>query len=188
MGKLEEHSRKRTKRNQLKKIVLETVKVAGILSIALLAPNVVGAMAKLGIIPSSRQADVVNRTSSRLVGSGLLRWEDGKLRLTNKGERALRLLTLEEFSKKRPRRWDHKWRVLIFDIPEKRKPLRIKLRETLRTIGFERLQDSVWIYPFDCEELITLLKADFHVGDDVIYMIVDSIERDEKFRRHFNLL
>src|SRR3989344_1358292 len=186
MGKLEEASRKRTKKNQLQKIILQTVKVAGLLSIALVAPNVIGAMAKLGLIPSPRQGDVVERTSDRLVRKGLMEWRGGKLRLTAKGERQLIELELRELVK-RPRRGDHKWRVIIFDIPERRKALRIKLRETLKSIGFERLLDSVWLFPHDCEDLIALLKADFHVGDDVIYMIVDSIERDGKFRKHFKI-
>lgn len=186
MGKLEEESRKRTRKNQLQKMILETVKFAGIISVAAVAPNVIGAMGKLGMLPSARQKDVVMRSSDKLVRSGLLQWQDSKLRLTMKGERALRMLTLREFSKT-PRRWDRKWRVLIFDIPERRKALRLKIRTMLRTIGFVRLQDSVWVYPHDCEDLITLLKADFHIGDDMLYMIVDSIERDTHLRRLFKL-
>ncbi|OGG49465.1 hypothetical protein A2763_04035 [Candidatus Kaiserbacteria bacterium RIFCSPHIGHO2_01_FULL_54_36] len=187
MGKQERESRKRTKRNHLRKIILETVKTAGVISLALVAPNVVGAMTKLGMLPSPRQNDVVNRSSRRLVKSGLMEWKDSKLRLTAKGERTLRALALREFSSTKPIRWDKKWRVLIFDIPERRKGLRLKLRSTLRTIGFIRLQDSVWVYPYDCEDLIALLKADFHIGDDVLYMIVDSIERDTELRRHFEV-
>ena len=187
MGKMEAENRQRTRRNELRKIILQTVQTAGIIGVAVLAPNVVGAMAKMGMIPSSRQKDVVSRSSQRLVKSGLMEWKNSKLRLTTKGERALRALTLQEFSNTKPRKWDKKWRVLIFDIPERRRALRIKLRTTLRTIGFIRLQDSVWVYPYDCEDLIVLLKADFHVGDDVLYMIVDSIERDGKLREHFNL-
>ncbi len=186
MGKLEEASRKRTKKNQLKKIILRTVKIAGLLSIALVAPNVIGAMGKLGLIPSPRQGDVVERTSDRLVRKGLMEWRDGKLRLTAKGERQLLELELRELVK-RQRRWDGKWRVLIFDIPERRRGLRQKVRNTLSDIGFARLQDSVWAYPYDCEDLVALLKADFHIGDDMLYMIVDSIERDTKLKQIFKL-
>jgi DNA-binding transcriptional regulator PaaX len=185
MGKLENESRKRTKRNQLRKIILETVKAAGFISMALVIPNVLGAMYKMGMIASPRQKDVVNSASKRLVSAGLLEWCDSKLRLTRKGEQTLRALTLSEYSQRLVRKWDEKWRVLIFDIPESRKGLRLKIRRTLHAIGFVRLQDSVWVYPYDCEDLIALLKADFHVGDDMLYMIVDMIERDSKLRSHF---
>ena len=185
MGKLESESRKRTKKNQLRKIILETVKAAGFLGMALVVPNVLGAMYKMGLIASPRQKDVVANATKRLISTGLLEWRDKKLRLTRKGEQTLRTITLSEYTQKIVRKWDKKWRVLVFDIPERRKGLRKKIRNTLQAIGFVRLQDSVWVYPYDCEDLITLLKADFHVGDDILYMVVDVIERDSKLRSHF---
>jgi|SRR3989344_9016 len=188
MGKMEEESRRRTKKNELKKIVLESVKFAGVLSIALVAPNALGAMAKLGIISTSRSVSYANTCRNRLLKQGLLvRNNKGLLRLTAKGERELRMLQLAEFGERHPRRWDKKWRVLIFDIPEYRKKDRDKIRRLLGSMGFERLQDSVWVYPHDCEDLIVLLKADLHIGKDLLYMIVDSIESDRHLRAIFDL-
>ncbi|HEY4517064.1 MAG TPA: hypothetical protein VJG64_03920 [Candidatus Paceibacterota bacterium] len=187
MGKMEQESARRTKRNELKRIILETVKVAGLLSVFVVAPNVVGAMAKLGIIRSPRQKDVVLRSCDRLVRSGLLKWENKKLRLTPRGVTALRVLHAREEAMRKPRRWDKKWRILIFDIPNYRKGLRDKIRQTLLSIGFIRLQDSVWAYPYDCEDLITLLKADFRVGKDMLYLIVDSLEGDTGLKKQFGL-
>lgn len=57
----------------------------------------------------------------------------------------------------------------------------------MRDIGFVRLQDSVWVYPYDCEDFIALLKAELKVGKDVLYAIVDTIEFDKHIRRHFGL-
>lgn len=187
MGIMEKESLRRTRRNELKKIILDTVKLAGIVSVFVVAPNVVGAMAKLGIIRSPRQKDIVTRSCDRLVKSGLLKWESHKLRLTAKGELVLRTLEAREYAMQKPRRWDRKWRVLIFDIPEYRKVTRNRIRNTLQDIGFVHLQHSVWIYPYDCEDLITLLKADFHVGRDMLYMIVDSLEGDAPIKKHFGL-
>lgn len=188
MGKQEEETKRRTKKNQLRKLVLNTIAIAGLLSIAALAPNVIGAMGKLGIVPSRRQREYAHASRDRLLKQGLLTREKGLLRLTAAGERELRMLQLEEFGSKKARRWDRKWRVLIFDIPEYRKKLREKVRRTLERIGFQRLQDSVWVFPYDCEDLIILLKADFHIGKDLLYMIVDSIENDKYLREQFGLL
>ena len=52
MGRLEEKSRKRQKRKNLQQAILQTVVAAGLLSAALLAPNIIGAMDKLGLIPN----------------------------------------------------------------------------------------------------------------------------------------
>lgn len=188
MGILEEQSKRQAKKNELKKIILETVKVAGLIGIFVVAPNVVGAMAKVGLIPSRRQKEVIERSRDRMIRQGLLRREGKYLRLTTRGEQVLRNLSLRDYQLSKPLRWDRKWRVIIFDIPEYRKGLRHKVRSTLTSIGFARLQDSVWVYPYDCEDLVTLLKADFKVGKDILYLIVDIIENDHVLRRHFELL
>ena len=52
-------------------------------------------------------------------------------------------------------------------------------------IGFMRLQDSVWIYPYDCEDLIALFKADSKIGKDILYMIVEALEYDEPVKSYF---
>ena len=187
MGRLEIESRKRIRRASIQKLVLASAAVVGGISVALVAPGVIGAMGKLGLIPSARQLEIIKRSRSRLVARGLLVYHGNMLRLTTKGEQVLRRLELHDFRLRKPKRCDRKWRVLIFDIPERRKSLRFKLRYTLKAIGFVRLQDSVWVYPYDCEDLITLLKADFKIGKDLLYLIVDSIENDIHLKSHFGV-
>lgn len=192
MGIIKEKIKKRTKRKNIQKIVLDTIATAGLLSVAMIAPNVIGALSKLGIINSKqhihRHVSTINRARNRLIENGLLvRNERGFLRLTAKGETKLRQLELINFKTKKPKRWDKKWRVLIFDIPEKRRGLREKIRRTLTIIGFTRLQDSVWVYPYNCEDLITLLKSDFKVGKDLIYIVAEEIEYDKNLRENFEL-
>ena len=65
--------------------------------------------------------------------------------------------------------------------------MRNQLRLFMREFGFVRLQDSVWIYPHDCEDVIALAKANFRIGWDVLYMIVEQLERDKHLREHFDL-
>lgn len=186
MGRIEEKSRILTRRTRLKFLILESVKVAGLLSIFLVAPNVIGALAKLGIIASPRQQEIAKRSYKRMIAAGLLKFDGKFLRLTEKGERELESLTLAS-QKTRRRKWDGKWRVLIFDIPDRRRNVRDKVRSTLRMIGFERLQDSVWIHPYDCEDHMTLLKADFKIGREMLYMVVDALEGDDWLRKKFSV-
>lgn len=188
MGKLEKASLKRTRIKSVQKIILQTIAVAGVLSVALLAPNALVALKKLGLIPKPRQKEIFNISRKRLIKVGLVEYsEKGFLRLTEKGEEKLKQLELHGYRIKKPRRWDKKWRVLIFDVPEDRKSIREKIRRTLITIGFKRLQDSVWVYPYDCEDLITLLKVDFKIGRELLYIISDSIENDKFLREAFGL-
>ncbi len=167
-------------------MILEFVKVAGLLSVALVAPNVITGLAKMGVIKSSRSSEAAKRSYKRMVSSGHLVFDGSHLKITRKGEAEIVRL-LGSASVQKSRRWDGKWRVLMFDVPEYRKVLRDKIRRTVNGIGFIRLQDSVWIFPYDCEDLITLLKADFRIGKDVLYMVVESLEGDGWLRTAFKL-
>ena len=172
----------------LKKAILATVKVAGLLTVAAIAPNSIKYLKSLGIVSGKRQKEIMFASKDRLVKNGLLQYKNGFLELTKNGETELELLEMKGWKMDKPKRWDGRWRMLIFDIPETRRPARDKVRQTLSTIGFYILQDSVWIYPYDCEDLVTLLKTDFRVGKDLLYLIVDSIENDKNLRKSFGLV
>lgn len=47
------------------------------------------------------------------------------------------------------RKWDRKWRVVIFDIEEVNRNIRDRLRKKLRELGFGMIQESVFISPHD---------------------------------------
>ena len=141
-----------------------------------------------GYTPRKRQKEIINRARERLLKQGLLeRNSEGFLRITKKGEAALRKIEISEgiYKIKKPKRWDKKWRVMIFDIREERRATRAKIRFTLSRVGFKWLQDSVWVYPYDCEDFIALLKADFKIGKDLLYLIVEEMGGDYNLKKHF---
>ncbi|MDP3763584.1 MAG: hypothetical protein Q8Q92_02960 [bacterium] len=188
MGKLEKNSRKKSKRRNLQYAILQTVAVAGVLSVALIAPNVIGALGELGILPNRRQKEYVSSSTTKLVKRGLLFYDGIGYQMTSKGESLLRRWQFADFKLQKPRKWDKKWRVMIFDIPEKKKKIRDNLTLLFRQAGIRRLQNSVWIYPYDCEDIITLLKTDFGIGKNLLYLIVDELENDKYLREEFDLV
>ena len=188
MGTIEERYRKRKSKNDIRKAVLTAVKIGGFLTLAMVAPNSLQYLKSFGITPGKRQKEITARSRDRLVKDGLLKYDGKFVKLTDKGQTVLESLELKDWKIDKPKKWDGKWRMLIFDIPETRKSLRDKVRHTLLHIGFLRIQDSVWIYPYDCEDFVTLLKADFKIGKDLLYLIVDSIEYDKSYKKYFNLL
>jgi DNA-binding transcriptional regulator PaaX len=187
MGKLEKERSKKAGRENLQKIILSSVTTAGILGVGLLAPNVIGAMAKLGLIPKPRQEEYIESSASKLVKRGLLKFNGKYYEPTKEGESKLRRWVLSDYKMHKPKRWDGKWRMIIFDIPEKKKRVRRQISSLFHQAGFYRLQDSVWVYPYDCEDIIGLLKTDFGVGKDVLYVIADEIENDRHLRAEFEL-
>jgi len=66
-------------------------------------------------------------------------------RLTRKGY--LRALGGCDPEERWNRGWDGKWRMIVFDLPEKQRALRNELRKQLRAARFGGLQGSVWISP-----------------------------------------
>ena len=67
--------------------------------------------------------------------------------LTETGEQEARKIRLKlEMAKLK--RWDGKWRIIIFDVPEKLRGKRDLLRKELNNFGFAQLQRSVWAYPY----------------------------------------
>mgnify|MGYP001582614799 CR=1 FL=1 len=189
MGKLEQEVKVQIRRTKINSAIIATIATAGVITVAMIAPNVLGAISKTKYF---RQRKYQLKSSiARLISAGYLVTisENGKkyLQLTKKGERHAALIGEGALVPKKPKRWDGKWRILIFDIPEQRKYIREKIRTTLAFLGFVRLQDSVWVYPYDCEDIIIILKTDLRIGRDMLYIIADKIEYDMQLRKQFFL-
>ena len=75
----------------------------------------------------------------------------------------------------------------MFDIEEKRKNVRNQIRAVLISFGFYRLQDSVWVYPYECEEILELLRTKYKVRHEALYIRAERIAKDEYLRDHFGL-
>lgn len=190
MGKLEEASRKRKRKQDIQHAVLAAVAVTGVIAFAAVAGN---AIQLLNYLPNERYnlKYRMKSVAGRLVAKGYANWveRDGKrfLRITPKGRKALVFQQAKVALKNQKKKWDKRWRMVVFDVPERRRSVRDSLRDVMNEIGFVRLQDSVWVYPHDCEDFVALLKAKLKIGKDVLYAIVDTIEHDKHLREHFNL-
>lgn len=191
MGRVEDGSRKKSRKAGLKRAILQTVAAAGLISLAIMAPNTPKIIPKEWLANIfSRSRNTRNAAVSKLIAQGMLAREkqDGVsvLRITSRGIRYLSEEQRRHLVQK-PTRWDGKWRLVTFDIKEPRRKIRDALRRELQAVGFRKLQDSVWVYPYPCEEYVALLKADLHVGKDILYVIADELENDRVLREEFGI-
>ena len=83
--------------------------------------------------------------------------------------------------------WDHKWRIVAFDIPQRYDGLRSKVRGILKRSGFVKFQQSIWIFPHECEELVQLLKDESRLSKYILYGVLERIEDEERLKRIFKL-
>ena len=188
MEGLEKRNAKRIRRTKINQAVIATIGITGVLAVGLVAPNVLGALGKLGLLPRFRYQ--VKTVLSRMIAGGYVELEKrgGKsvVHLTEKGRR-FALLAQEGKIAPKKKRWDGKWRIVMYDLKEPAKTLRARVREALKNFGFVMLQKSVWVCPYECEDLIFILKQEFRIGKNLLYVIADQIENDKGLRQHFSL-
>lgn len=187
MGQIEKSVRNRIRKQNIRHAVLATIAIAGSLGMAMVAPN---ALRLINYIPNmrSRYQTRARRSLERLKNQGYLYENNPKtVSLTARGEALLARLSIGTTKYKPPEKWDKRWRIVIFDIAEKKKRARDRLRDMLRRIGFLKLQSSVWIFPHDCEDIVRLIKVDFALEKEVLYIVAEDIEGDFGLRRHFHL-
>jgi len=181
------------------KKVLTVIGIAGALGLTLLAPGI-APVTKL-IIDSATQKEkdewkrynpsFLKRSIKRLQKQKLVEisQQNGKqqITLTKNGKRRILKYALTELVIEKSKSWDGHWRLIIYDVENKRKQMRDQFREQLKLLGFFQLQKSVWVYPYPCEEQIAFLREYCGVGNEVLYIISNSLEDDTPYREYFGI-
>lgn len=190
---VEEKGRKRRRRDNIQNTLLSIVTIAGTLAIAAVAPNIFQALPHVMGKQRYKLAFQARTAIEKLIVKGYMhrvRKTNGVfLELTDAGRRHLEMEEARTSSPaaKKQKRWDGRYRLVMFDIPETRKATRDRLRQLMSEFGFMRLQNSVWVSPYDCEALVILVKAELRLGSAVLYALVDQIEGEKKIKDHFKL-
>lgn len=106
------------------------------------------------------------------------------LQITSKGHLEA-LLSKAGISK--PLKWDGKWRLFMFDIPEDYKLKRDKIRRLLKKNNFYKLQASVFISPYPLNrEAIQYLKETGLISF-IRILRVDEMDSDVELKKKFGL-
>jgi len=106
--------------------------------------------------------------------------ENGKIK-------ALRF-NLDRLEIKKPTRWDKKWRIVMFDIPEKLKRLRDSLRLHFQEIGLIELQKSVLVYPYPCNKEIEFILEFYNARKYVRFVLAERIDNELHLKKKFSLI
>lgn len=182
-------------RNQTSKLIdglLTGIEIAGVTGLALVAPNSLVALNKY--VSKSIKARDKDREAARLARYlkqqkliNISSADDGSyvVTLTEKGLVRSRRATFESLEVK-TNKWDKKWRVVMFDIPEKHKTGRDYISRHLRNLGFKQLQRSVFIYPYAVDEFIALIGEILpEISPYIAYMTVEDIDQHNKLVEKF---
>ena len=107
--------------------------------------------------------------------------------MTKEGKKLALTFNLEEM-KLRKGVWDKKWRIVIFDIPEKLRKIRDSLRYQLKRLEFYEFQKSVFVTPFPCDKEIDYIVEFYNIRRFVRFIEATSIDSELDLKRKFNLI
>lgn len=128
-----------------------------------------------------------------LYRSKLVEWRENKdgyvsLVLSDKGKNKVLTYDLDNLKIEKPKKWDGKWRVVTFDIPESYRKARDALRGHLKQMGFYEFQKSVFVHPFPCEDAINFLIEFYNIRRHVRQIMAHDLDNSLDLKNHFNLL
>ena len=95
--------------------------------------------------------------------------------ITAKGKSLAEYVEIQQLQLPRPRTWDKKWRMVVFDIPISKNDRRLAFSQKLKHLGFRMVQKSVWMYPHECYAEIQKLLKWYHIEQHVSYAVLTDI-------------
>ena len=183
--------------SELTKKILLGLAVGGIVLAAPIAP---GVLLALKLFQGQTEAQK-NREEKKKAWEMFLRLKRNRLvivkekgdgtflvELTEEGKRKVKEIRLQDLRPLKPQKWDGLWRIVIFDIPNKRKPTREALRRKLKEWNFYQFQESVWVCPWPCEKEIEFVVELFGAYPFVHLIEAKRIANDVRLRTYFKLL
>lgn len=165
-------------KSEIVKDVMKGLLISGAIIIAAQSPyfirNILREYKNWGKYPKKKVTD----TFSNLRKQGFIEIEKQNkqiyIRLTEEGKKRAGIYQIGNLEIKKPRKWDRKWRLVMFDIAQLKKIYREAFRGKIKELGFFCLQKSVWVHPFDCRAEIELLRDFFGLSQDELRLIITS--------------
>ncbi len=156
----------------------------GVLSVIFVPPYERGRRMLYGNHNYSSYRNTVNNLRSRGLISVEKKDNQKFIKLTKKGE--LEILIAKA---KLPQsgKWDGKWRIIIFDIPEYAKPQRNLLRSLLKKNNFRKLQASVYVSPYALNREAIQYLQETKLINFIRILKVEEMDNDKDLKKKFSL-
>lgn len=134
----------------------------------------------------------LNRAIRSLYESKLVSTKDNHdgtltLVLSKKGEQLALTYNIENMGVQTPARWDGKWRMVMFDVPERLRKVRDSFRMHFKNMGFYEFQKSVFVHPYPCSKEIEYLMEFYQARKYVRFIVATEIDNAIELKRHFHL-
>lgn len=134
--------------------------------------------------------EALQRSISGLYESKLVEYKESgdglvTIIINNAGKKKALTYEVDEMKIGVPKKWDKKWRLVIFDIPTYLKRARETLRAHLKYLGLYRLQKSIFVFPYECKDEIDFLVELYDLRPFVRYIVAESIDNELHLKQIF---
>lgn len=179
-------------KKELIKEILIGIGLLGLITITgAMAPNIFSALGKKGFTKRkydkkfSRAIHYLKERKLMIIKEN----PDGsmKVEVSKNGKKKILEYDLENLKINPMRKWDGKWRFVMFDIPNKFKNRSNVLRKKLKELGLYQLQKSVWIYPYPLENEIEFIAKIFEVRPFIKLGEITEVDDEFKLKRKYKL-
>lgn len=141
-----------------------------------------------GKVNKFRLYEAINRLNKKRLIELVERNSKLYIGITENGKKIVKNFDYDNLELPQSKVWDKKWRLVVFDIPDKKKKERRAFSKKLKDIGFYPMQESVFIYPYDCRDEIDFICEFLSISWYVNYCLIESLYKKEgDLYRFFNL-
>jgi DNA-binding transcriptional regulator PaaX len=175
-----------------RRLLVEVLKTGGLVTLVYTFPGMSSVILKPFIDGNKLNKREFNRTVKRLEENKLIGYKDEKdgitIYLKKEGKKKALKYSLDDIEIQRPDRWDKKWRLVMFDIPESKKTARNFLKRKLDDMGFVLIHKSVYVHPFPCENEIDYICALFEIKQYVRTATAEKIDNQNELKKRFEIV
>lgn len=168
------------------KEILYEIGVGALVISSIIAPGLPLAVKNL-----SKDITNIKRIILKLKAKGLINLGGEKIKLSSKGLKMRADLErdhkLSQIDISEEGEWDGWWHLVSYDISNIYRKSRDSLRSHLERLGFKRIQESLWVFPYECQEQIALLANEISVSNNIVYMSTEKLPHEDDLKAYFGL-
>lgn len=174
--------------------VMKAVVVTGSISMVLLAPNILKfidpATRKFlnGLDERARERELKRCLKYALRERLITEHYQHGITISKKGHKRLAQRDYDNLIIDKTKAWDGNWRLVLFDIPAIHNKNRAQFTKKLRLLGFQPLQQSIWIIPYACKPEVHFVANALNIAKYITYIKTAHIDHEDSLKDRFSLV
>jgi len=183
----------KVKRKRIIKIGENEKELIKIIGLGLLTVGIVAAAIALPGLPMAlkpflkRGQKNFRKEVKKLKKKGVIYLGPDEIKLTKRGKELLKLIEISEIKIEPPKKWDKLWRLVSYDVPKTKNKERDWFRRLLINLEFTKIQDSLWAFPYECAQEVSVIAQSLGISPYVVLMQARTVPGEKKILERYYL-